>query len=390
MTAAPISAAGPGAHTPMRITQIIPSLEARHGGPSNSVPALAGACAQLGNEVTLLTTTIGAETTRTEGTLRISAYPRGWPGRLCPSAGLRAALARDPADILHYHSLWLRPLHYAHRGARLRGAKLVISPRGMMTSWAWHHHRAQKWLANLAVHPGALAAAAGWHATSPEEAADIRRLGFIQPICVAPNGVAVPPADQLVAARAHWHQVCPATTHRPVALFFSRFHRKKRLRELLQLWLAASRGDWLLLLVGVPEEYSLAEVQGWIDAAGARDRVAVFDGAGRPPPYAVASLFLLPSHSENFGLVIAEAMAAGVPTLVTDTTPWTALNAEDRGWCVPWAQFNEALASALAEGTDRLQGRGARARGWVVNEYSWEKSARELVRFYRQLGGSSP
>ncbi len=372
----------------MRLVHIVPSLEARHGGPSNSVPSLAAACAELGHEVELLTTAPSAGSTHTTGHLTVSTYPRGRPERFCPSAGLHAALAQVSADVLHHHSLWLRPLHYAHQASRRLHAKLVISPRGMMSPWAWDHHRRRKQFASTFLHPGALAAAHGWHATSAEEADDIRRLGFRQPVCVAPNGVRQPSADQLLAARAAWLEQCPALRNRPVALFYSRLHRKKRLRELLQVWLAAPRGDWFLLLVGLPEEYTVAEVQGWIAAAGATDRVAVFDGTDQPAPYAAASLFLLPSHSENFGLVIAEAMAAGVPALVTDTTPWTALNAEGRGWCVPWAQFNRALQTALAEPATGLTERGRRARAWVLQEFSWEKSARDLLDFYQQLPGS--
>jgi len=369
----------------MKLIHVVPSLETRHGGPSKSVHELAAACAALGHETELLSTTPGSAETHEAGQLKVRVFRRGWPAKLCPSAGLRNALSDGRAEIIHHHSIWLRTLHYAHQASRGSRAKLVISPRGMMSPWAWNHHRARKRLAGAFLHPGALAAATGWHATSPAEADDIRRLGFRQPVCLAPNGVTLPSAESLIGAGAAWRTLCPATVNRPVALFYSRFHRKKRLRELFNLWVAAPRGDWLLLIAGVPEEYSVAEVQGWINAAGATDRVAVADGAGLPPPYAVASLFLLPSHSENFGLVIAEAMAAGVPAVVTDETPWGALNTDGRGWCVPWADFNRSLQTALAEGPSRLAERGLRARRWVLQEYSWEKSAHALVEFYRQL-----
>jgi len=320
-----------------------------------------------------------------EDSLAVKIFPRDLPQSLCPSAGLRDTLIRGSGDIIHHHSLWLRTLHYAHQAARKRRAKFVISPRGMMSPWAWNYHRPQKRLASAFLHPGAMAAADGWHATSVEEAEDIKRLGFKQPICVAPNGVRMPAPDRHIAAGAEWRERCPMIGSRPVALFYSRFHKKKRLRELFHLWLAAPRGDWLLLLVGVPEEFSVAEIQGWIDAAGAQQRVAVFDGTHLPPPYAVASLFLLPSHSENFGLVIADAMAAGVPAVVTDTTPWTALNATGCGWCVPWADFHRTLQQAMAETPAQLAERGLRARTWVLQEYSWERSAFELITFYHRL-----
>lgn len=374
----------------MRLIHLVPSLERRYGGPSVSVPGLASALAQAGHTVELFSTMPGIANTTTTGTLVARTFPRTWPHAVGAATGLYDSLKNSRGDIVHHHALWLRTLHYAHQFSKQGRARLVISPRGMMSAWAWRHHRARKLVARRLIHPGAFAAAHGWHATSEEEAADIRRLGFTQPICVAPNGITLPPAEQHIATAAAWHERVPATGRRPVALFYSRFHRKKRVRELVNLWLAAPRGDWLLLLVGIPEEYSVAEVQGWINAARGQDRIVVFDGSSQPPPYAVASLFILPSHSENFGLVVAEAMAAGLPVIVTDTTPWAAVNQQDRGWCVPWEAFNSTLNKAIAEGPDRLAERGARARAWVTQEYSWAKSARILTDFYAQLVGATP
>jgi glycosyltransferase involved in cell wall biosynthesis len=254
-----------------------------------------------------------------------------------------------------------------------------------MSRWALRHHAWRKKFARAFVHPGALEAVAGWHATSAEEAAEIRALGFSQPVCVAPNAVGAPVEVETVAAAAHWNTVCPDVGQRPVALFYSRFHQKKRVIELIDLWLERGPRDWLLLLVGIPQDYSPAELENYVMRNSGAGRVRAFSGVGQPPPYAVASLFLLPSHNENFGLVIGEAMAHGVPAIVTDTTPWTALNRGQRGWCVPWTRFGEALAAATAEGPTALRERGRIAREWVLQEFSWDKSARELAAFYQQL-----
>jgi len=182
-----------------------------------------------------------------------------------------------------------------------------------------------------------------------------------------------------------WHELCPAARQRPVALFYSRFHRKKRLRELIDLWLSAPRGDWLLLIAGLAEDYTADGLGAEIAARKAQGRIAVFDGADRPPPYAAASLFVLPSHSENFALVVAEALAAGVPALVTDTTPWRELAAQHCGWCVPWERFGATLDTALATPLRELQAMGASGRAWVAREYSWDQAAKLLSAFYQQL-----
>jgi glycosyltransferase involved in cell wall biosynthesis len=241
--------------------------------------------------------------------------------------------------------------------------------------------------AQCLVHPGAFGGAAGWHATSQEEADDIRTRGFRQPICVAPNGIEVPSERARSDAAHFWHELCPEVSTRPVALFYSRFHRKKRALELIDLWLEHGPRDWLLLMVGIPQEYSPELLDEYVLRNLGSGRVRVFSGLGRPPPYSIASLFLLPSHSENFGLVVGEALASGVPALVTDTAPWRQLDAERAGWCVPWNEFGPALRTATAEGLPSLRDRGRRGREWMARDYSWAGPARQLIDFYRELGG---
>ena len=373
----------------MRIVQIIASLEERYGGPSKSVYELSRALAAADHEVELLTTDPSPDTLRREGALTIRTFHRQWPDSLCRSSHLRRYLRLEGADVIHHHALWLRTLHYAHRAAVLGRVPLVVSPRGMMSRWAWHHHGMRKRLAQFLVHPGAFGHVRGWHATSEAEAAEIRARGFTQPVCIAPNGVAAPDPADLAAAARRWHALCPETDERPVALFYSRFHRKKRLLELIDTWAERGPRDWLLLIVGIPEEYTVTMLEDYVLRTAGNRRIRVFSGGGVPAPYAVASLFLLPSHSENFGLAIAEALAHGVPALVTDSTPWLALNGAG-GWCVPWSDYGAALDAAVAEGPERLRARGARARDWVLREYSWERPARELAEFYRRIQAGPP
>lgn len=372
----------------MQLCHIVPSLEEQHGGPSKSVRALCAALAGRGEDVDLLATAAvgmpGGEV-KTEGRLRVRMFHRDWPPQLCPSAGLRDAVAQSNAAIVHHHSLWLRTLHYAHQRARRADARLVISPRGMMSRWAWRHRAWRKQLARALIHPGALEAAAGWHATSAEEEQEIRDLGFQQPVCVAPNGVEAPTESESTVAAAYWRETCPAVASQPVALFYSRFHQKKRVLELIDLWLERGPKDWLLLLVGIPQDYTPETLGRYVRQMSGAGRVVAFTGARRPPPYAVASLFLLPSHSENFGLVVAEAMAHGVPVVVTDTTPWSAVNAAGIGWCVPWEKYAPAIQAATTEGVERLRERGSRARDWVLQGFSWERSAAMLREFYARL-----
>jgi glycosyltransferase involved in cell wall biosynthesis len=373
----------------MKLCHVVPSLQEQHGGPSKSVRALCRAFARAGHHVDLLTTAPDAPSDGTEtsdgANVRIRTFRRDTPDRLCPSRGLRRALQQLETDIIHHHSLWLRTLHYAHGAAATRNVPLVISPRGMMSAWAWAHHPWRKRASNLLVHPGALRSAAGWHATSTDERADITGRGFAQSVCVAPNGVDAPSDADIAAAAAFWRQACPEVTTRRTALFYGRFHQKKRVIELIDVWLESAPRDWFLLLVGLPEDYTPTMLDQYITKSSGAGRARAFAGAGRPAPYAVASLFLLPSHSENFGLTIAEAMAHGVPAVVTDTTPWTELNASGNGWCTAWSEYRAAMVDATSRPADDLARCGQRARQWVLSRYSWDRAADRLNQFYAGL-----
>lgn len=369
----------------MKLCHVIASLEERHGGPSRSARALAAAQAALGENVDLWATSSDGGGARLEGSLSLRTFRRTRPRSLFASAGLRRELPTQPWDVVHHHGLWLATLAYAHRAAQRRRVPLVISPRGMMNGWAWRHRRWKKWAAQWLVHPGALRSAAGWHATSEEEAAEIRARGFPQPVCVAPNGIELPSERSRADAAHFWLELCPEAATRPVALFYSRFHRKKRVLELIDLWLEQGPRDWLLLVVGIPQEYSAPALEDYVLRNLGAGRVRAFSGLGRPAPYAVASLFLLPSHSENFGLVVGEALGAGVPVVVTDSMPWRQLDGEGAGWCVPWERYGEALREATAEGLVPLRERGRRGRDWIAREFSWERPARRLIEFYREL-----
>jgi hypothetical protein len=124
----------------MKLAHVVPSLEARYGGPSRSVLALSAALARLGHTTEILTTDPIRSASHHEGPLHVRTFRRGWPGRLCPSRDLRDALATVSPEIVHHHALWLRTLHYAHQTAQRASVPLVISPRGMMSGWAWRHH----------------------------------------------------------------------------------------------------------------------------------------------------------------------------------------------------------------------------------------------------------
>jgi len=368
----------------MRIAHIVANLEARQGGPSRSVLSLAQAQATSDGDDQLLTTD-REEESFLSGHLMVKKFRRVCPESISRSSSPNRHLQQNPFDVIHTHSLWLRPRHYARQSAQLHNVPRVLSPRGIRSAGAWNHHRRRKFWPGKLIHLCALEAARGWHAASASEAKAFRDLGFKQPICVAPNAVDLPTAKQREIAHAHWIKRAPHAAQPPVALFYSRFHRKKGVIELIDLWHQVAPRDWLLLLVGTPDQLSVARLETYIVRQGVQKPISVFDGTAQPPPYVIAQLFILPTHSENFGLVVAESLANGVPPLVTDITPWSEINEVGAGWWVPWQDFAETVRLALTESDTERKTRGETGRQWTTTQSFWHDTASGLRKFYRQI-----
>ncbi len=373
----------------MRVSLVAPDFKAASGGLGRNVPRLARALRGLGISVELCAVGHETENVANDGHTFLGV-PSG-PRIVGRSPELRRRLLEAPSDLFHANGLWMAPLGYAAEAAFRQNVPLVVSPRGMLSPWALRRSRWKKTLARVFIHPGAFRRTSGWHVTSSAEEADVRRLGFAQPICVAPNGVD-PSGEDPVAVRAVYERLAPEIAGKRVLLFYSRFHSKKRLVELIKDFaaLAPSRPEWHLLAVGIPEELSVETLRSCAVASGIGSRVSVLDGRDLPKPYLVAEVMALPTHNENFGQVVGEALAAGIAVITTTGTPWQDLNEQGAGRWVPISEFRSALGEVLALRPDELKAAGERGRLWVLSRFSWNASASTLSRFYERLVAGQP
>jgi len=108
--------------------------------------------------------------------------------------------------------------------------------------------------------------------------------------------------------------------------------------------------------------------------------------------YRLASLYVLPTHSENFGLTVAEALAAGTPVIVTKGAPWSRLTQEDAGWWIGIGvePLVACLRNALVLSEERLAEMGRKGRAWMAREFSWDAIGRQMAGFYEWLCGRGP
>lgn len=367
---------------------VVPDLAPASGGPAENVPRLAQALAGIGLQVELhwqrssADPTIMALAPAVEARAAAPARPR----RLGRSPEMRRRLRDSKADLIHAHCLWMLPLAYAAEAARARHVPLVISPRGMLAPWSLRRSPWKKRAARALLHRGAFEQAAGWHATSDQEAQDVLRLGTGAPVCTAPNGIE-PSAPMDPAARAVYLERAPELRERRVLLFYSRFHSKKRILELLRDFatLTATHPRWHLLAVGIPEEYSVERIRGEANRLGISERVTVLDGRDLPKPHGLAELYVLPSHDENFGRAVAEALSAGLPVVTTRGTPWSGVAAAEAGAWVTLEDISMALCGLMSRSSDELRAAGERGRDWVLGAFDWKTIAGAMVGFYESL-----
>ncbi len=372
----------------MNIAHVVAGLNQPAAGTTGMVLSLAGALARIGARGQVHTLRPGPGDPDAAG--RIVDYPAApLVPRLGISPAMRRGLAHTDADLFHNHGIWMMPNVYAGSIARRRGIPLVLAPHGMLSEWTLALSRARKRFVWWCLGQRAAAQAATcFHATSLGEVEDIRRLGFRQPVAVVPNGVDLPALGTEPGARK-------SAVKR--VLFLSRIHPKKGIPILLRAWRSVERGhpDWELVVAGPDQGGYLAQVQALAGDLGLR-RVSFPGpayGEAKLALYRSADLFVLPTHSENFGLAVAEALACAVPVITTTGAPWAGLQARDCGWWIGLSEPNlaEALQLAMALPAARRVEMGRRGRLWTEECFGWAKIATEIKSIYDWLlGGGSP
>lgn len=314
--------------------------------------------------------------------LELHAFPTAPPHFLGRSPSLERFLTHTPSELIHAHGIWLWSTRHARLAAAKRQIPFVISPRGSLEPWCLNDKRHKKQLAWRLWEGANFRSAALLHATSMMEVNTLRNLGLRQPIALVPNGLEFPTPSQVKKGP------------RRRAIFLSRFHKKKGVDHLLRAWAETQPrfSDWDLWLAGPDEGGTRVDMEQLAQDLGITESVTFSGpiyGADKWSTLAASDLFILPSHSENFGNVVVEALSQGIPVLTTQGTPWLELEQQRAGWCIPLEGLPTALAGALALPRLELEAMGARGSRWAHAHFHASVTGALMKQAYLWLLGQS-
>jgi len=287
---------------------------------------------------------------------------------------------------------WARPLIAS--GARCDGEEegLRIVDRGLWIAEGEQTHRASASQSPIADplsadHPPSARGANAQAITARpqgEPGSDLCPLTSDSPALLAPLGTSGR------AQRSRPTDLRPPTSGLKTALFVGRIYPVKGLPMLVEAWAKVRPVGWKMKIVGPDEAGHLAEVRDLVRKCKLEaefEFTGSLEGDALRQAYQDADLFILPSHTENFGMVVAEALSHGLPVIATNGTPWKGILDQACGW---WPEISsDGIADALRAATSldptELRAMGARGRQWMQRDFSWEHVASKMAELYRSL-----
>ena len=291
---------------------------------------------------------------------------------------------------VHIHGIWEAHCMAAAEMARSSKRPYMISAHGMLEQWALDHKRFKKALYAALFERRRLQRAACLRALSADEVNDYRRLGLTNPVVVIPNSVDPPTG---IGAKLFW-EAHPELMGKRIVLYLGRLHPKKGLPLLLEAWSRKTRKseDLHLVIAGPDSEDTRAFLETMTDELNLRSSVTftgMLTGEHKWSALAAAKLFVLPSYSEGFSVAVLEALAMGLPAIVTVPCHIPEVAIHDCGWVVaPEAgELEGALNEFLALSREDAARLGERGRRLARQRFHPSVVGKQMAQVYGWLQG---
>lgn len=376
----------------MKIIHIIGSFDPAKGGPQAVVVRLAAAQAALGHDVTIVSYSddeidyrAAKATAAIPGFQNVRTLMLAMPGLGETLTGSRAAKVLPSiiasADFVHMHGVWETILLRASMLCRKFHIPYCICCCGMLDVWSMQQKRWKKTIAFNLAFRRMLNGAAFIQALNQDEVDLMRPLRLTPPVVIIGNGI----FPEEVEASGDEPVALP---DRPYILFLSRLHYKKGLDILADAFCQiANRYPQIDLVVAGPDGGAQTPFLAAIGQVGLQARVHVTGalyGAKKIAVLRNARCFCLPSRQEGFSVAITEALACGVPVVITDACHFPEVAAANAG--VVCQLSAQAVAHGLAtvlENPERASQMGQAGLKLVADNYTWPRIATQTIGAYR-------
>jgi glycosyltransferase involved in cell wall biosynthesis len=383
----------------VRILHVIASLNPAGGGLPAVVPRLAAAQAARGCEVHLVTYRGRERNGATDASLnriphfeKVERHELKAPSRLerLTARQARRYLVRLAArvDVLHLHGVWDPIVKAAAGAAQSTSRPYAVMPHGMLDPWSLQQSAAKKRIALSLGYRKMLARACFLHALNPEERKLIEPLALPCPVEVIPNGVFLEEVEPL-PVRGTFHAGHPRLQGAPYVLFLGRLHHKKGLDYLAEAFAQLTRRHaHVRLVVAGPDGGDRERFEQRVQSLAISEKVHVVGPLYGPEKIAAlvdAECFCLPSRQEGFSLAITEALACGVPPIISEPCHFPEVAEAGAGEVVPLEAG--AIAAALdrvLSDPQRRERMGVAGQKLVAMRYTWPRVAAQTLEAYRR------
>lgn len=354
----------------MKVVHFIAGIDKREGGTAEYMRLLGSA---LKDQIDIVVATGFSSNPIEIPGVKIKFFETGVLRWFSMLKEFRTFLLTERPDIVHINGIWSPQNWGFQKKAQELGIKVIVSPHGMLEPWIMAQNSWKKNLGLYLYQKKAIETAGCLHATGEMEALNIQSLGFSCPICIIPNGIDL---TDVKGTKAHYGT--------KKIVFLSRIHPKKGIELLLSAWRNCQTEGWHLEIAGNGDESYIAKLQqSAIDLKNVKFVGAKY-GEEKWDFLRSADAMVLPTYSENFGIVIAEALALGVPVITTQGTPWEDLEIHECGWWIELSVLNleKIITKVMCTPAKELEIMGRNGRKLLVENYEIKYVANKIKELY--------
>lgn len=343
----------------MRVALIVDSLKAKTGGPSVILKETKTALERKGLNVKIISNDGLINSIKRESALKIIRQ----------------------SDICHIYGGW----NYFHIKIFLLAfnfkKKIIIHPLGYYEPWALSQKKIKKKIAWILYQEKILLKSNLIHCASVLEKNNLLRLNNSFNAQVIPYGI----SDDLIKNKINHKKI------KKKAIYFSRLHKKKGIENLIKCWNEIGNKDWILDIYGPVHNQNYkkqlikmannnANINFFNPVYSKKKKIKIFDNY---------DLMILPSYSENFGMIVLESLARGLPVLTTINTPWLSIKKKNAGWVInsSYNHLNSVLKKIFLYSEKEFTIKSKNAIK-LAKKFSWKNVSKIYVNtYYKILNG---